>query len=52
MTLDYDKTYERKEGAMTPDRIIVTLAGLAAIAFVAWFFWFPKSQGHQGRCCI
>lgn len=30
---------------MTPDRIIITLAGLAAIAFVAWFFWLPSRKG-------
>ncbi len=30
---------------MTPDKIIVTLAGLATVAFVAWFFWFPSRKG-------
>jgi len=32
---------------MTPDKIIVTLAGLAAVAFVAWFFWFPSRKGTR-----
>jgi plastocyanin domain-containing protein len=30
---------------MTPDKIIVTLGGLAAIAFIVWFFWLVKQQG-------
>ena len=30
---------------MTPDKILVTLAGLAAIAFIAWFFWLAKRPG-------
>jgi plastocyanin domain-containing protein len=30
---------------MTPDKIAVTLTGLAAIAFVAWFFWMKTSKG-------
>lgn len=30
---------------MTIDQIIVTLAGLAAIAGVAWFFWGPRRAG-------
>lgn len=30
---------------MTPDQIIVTLGGLGAVAFVAWFFWFKKTVG-------
>ena len=30
---------------MTPDQIIVTVAGLAAAAFVAWFFWFKRTEG-------
>ena len=30
---------------MTPDQIFVTVGGLAAIAFVAWFFWFKRSVG-------
>ncbi len=30
---------------MSPDRILVTLVGLAAIAVVAWFFWFKRAEG-------
>ncbi len=30
---------------MTPDKILVTLGGLAAIAFVVWFFWLKRSKG-------
>ncbi len=30
---------------MSVDRVIVTLAGLAAIVTVAWFFWFKKVEG-------
>ncbi len=30
---------------MTPDRILVTLVGLTAIAAVAWFFWFKRVEG-------
>ncbi len=30
---------------MTPDRILVTLVGFAAIAGVAWFFWFKRAAG-------
>lgn len=30
---------------MSPDQILVTLAGLAAIAGVAWFFWGPRPAG-------
>ena len=30
---------------MTPDKIIVTLSGLAAIAFIVWFFWLVKKEG-------
>ena len=30
---------------MTPDRILVTLVGLAAIAFIVWFFWLVKKPG-------
>jgi len=33
------------EDIMTPDKIIVTLGGLAAIAFIVWFFWLVKKQG-------
>ena len=27
---------------MTPDKILVTLLGLGAIAFIIWFFWLVK----------
>lgn len=27
---------------MTPDKILVILGGLAAIAFIVWFFWLVK----------
>jgi plastocyanin domain-containing protein len=30
---------------MTPDQILVTLGGLAAIGFIAWFFWLKRSPG-------
>lgn len=30
---------------MSPDQIIVTLIGLAAIAFIIWFFWLGKRPG-------
>ena len=30
---------------MTLDEILVTLGGLAAIAFIVWFFWLVKKQG-------
>ena len=30
---------------MTPDKIIVTLSGLAAIGLIAWFFWFGQKKG-------
>ena len=30
---------------MTTEQIIVTAAGLAGAAFVAWFFWFKRSVG-------
>ena len=33
---------------MTPDQILVTVGGLAAIAFVAWFFWFKTTAGVPG----
>jgi plastocyanin domain-containing protein len=32
---------------MTPDRWIVTLAGLALVAFVIWFFWLKRSAGFR-----
>lgn len=30
---------------MTPEKILVTLVGLAAIAFIVWFFWLAKKTG-------
>ncbi len=30
---------------MTPDRWIVTVGGLALIAFIVWFFWLKRSTG-------
>jgi plastocyanin domain-containing protein len=30
---------------MTPDRLIITLTGLALIAFIVWFFWLKRSRG-------
>ena len=30
---------------MTPDQILVSLGGLAAIGFIAWFFWLKRSPG-------
>jgi plastocyanin domain-containing protein len=32
---------------MTPDKILVTLGGLAAIAFIVWFFWLHKKPGMK-----
>lgn len=32
---------------MTPDKILVTLTGLAAIAFIVWFFWLVKKPGMK-----
>ena len=32
---------------MSVDQILVTLAGLAAIAGVAWFFWAPRRAGAR-----
>ncbi len=34
---------------MTPDKIIVTLAGLVAIAFIVWFFWLQKTAGVKAN---
>jgi plastocyanin domain-containing protein len=34
---------------MTIAQIIVTAAGLAAIAAVAWFFWGPRGAGVTAR---
>jgi plastocyanin domain-containing protein len=30
---------------MTPDQILVTVGGFAAIGFIAWFFWLKRSPG-------
>ncbi len=30
---------------MTPDQILVTLGGLAAVGFIAWFFWLKRAVG-------
>ncbi|MBI1281358.1 MAG: cupredoxin domain-containing protein [Anaerolineaceae bacterium] len=30
---------------MTPDKFLVTLIGVAAIAFIVWFFWLVKKPG-------
>ena len=32
---------------MTPDRWIVTLTGLALIAFIVWFFWLKRARGTR-----
>ena len=32
---------------MTPDRWIVTVAGLALVAFIVWFFWVKRSTGFR-----
>jgi plastocyanin domain-containing protein len=32
---------------MTPDRWIVTAAGLALVAFIVWFFWLKRSTGFR-----
>ena len=32
---------------MTPDRIVVTVFGLALIVFIVWFFWLKKSKGTR-----
>jgi hypothetical protein len=30
---------------MTPDRVIVTLVGLAFVVGMVWFFWLKKARG-------
>lgn len=30
---------------MTPDRILVTIGGLAVVGLIAWFFWFKRMVG-------
>jgi plastocyanin domain-containing protein len=32
---------------MTPDRVLVTLAGLALVAGIIWFFWLKKARGTR-----
>src|SRR5215211_6095389 len=32
---------------MSPDRWIVTLAGLSLIAFIVWFFWLKRVTGFR-----
>ncbi len=32
---------------MTPDKIFVTIFGLAAITFIVWFFWLVKKPGTK-----
>jgi plastocyanin domain-containing protein len=32
---------------MTPDRIVVTVLGLALIVFIVWFFWLKKDKGTR-----
>ena len=32
---------------MSPDRWIVTVSGLALIAFIVWFFWLKRSTGFR-----
>jgi plastocyanin domain-containing protein len=32
---------------MTPDRWLVTAAGLAAVAFIVWFFWLKRPAGFR-----
>ncbi|HET7680200.1 MAG TPA: cupredoxin domain-containing protein [Xanthobacteraceae bacterium] len=32
---------------MTPDRWIVTVTGLALVAFIVWFFWLKRSTGFH-----
>lgn len=32
---------------MTADRWIVTVAGLALVAFIVWFFWLKRTTGFR-----
>lgn len=32
---------------MSPDKILVTTFGLAAMAFIIWFFWMSKKTGTR-----
>jgi plastocyanin domain-containing protein len=35
------------EVTMTPDKIFVTLLGLAASALIVWFFWMAQKKGTR-----
>jgi plastocyanin domain-containing protein len=30
---------------MTPDRILITVGGLAVVGFISWFFWLKRTPG-------
>ena len=32
---------------MSPDKIFVTVFGLATVAFIVWFFWMSKKTGMR-----
>jgi plastocyanin domain-containing protein len=32
---------------MSPDKIIVTVTGLALCAFIVWFFWMKRGKGTR-----
>ena len=32
---------------MTPDRVIVTIFGLALVALITWFFWLKRTRGTR-----
>ncbi len=32
---------------MSADRLMVTIAGVALIAFIVWFFWLKRSAGFR-----
>jgi plastocyanin domain-containing protein len=32
---------------MTPDRVLVTVFGLALVAVIVWFFWLKKARGTR-----
>jgi plastocyanin domain-containing protein len=32
---------------MTPDQWFVTVAGLALVAFIVWFFWMKRERGTR-----
>ena len=33
---------------MTPDRWLVTILGLALVAFIVWFFWLKRGPASRG----